>query len=311
MVNVYTPERYDERIVHLALGIEPIEANSGLRAPSSVDVRIEQFPRPVHEWRTWRPGETLSPYLRVMPRRETGRFALLYHQRSTTTIPLRLVDNLRSRLPGANPGRFGVGQGRRIVPRRVSITIPAEAAVLAAEADPATPPVPIWQRTFPLGCFPGATAALPPGATVIRGRIERDDGTGRMVPVRWARVRGANAADDDIGWAHGDDRGEFVLVIGRSDNDIVSPPDPLAVTLSVGHTDPPPTPDPADPHLATIDPFWDLPVETVTAAVDPATEPSITGRRFLPGQSVVAPVSPAGSVDVPHGREISVVVVLP
>jgi hypothetical protein len=85
----------------------------------------------------------------------------------------------------------------------------------------------------------------------------------------------------------------------------------LAVTLTVGHQDPAPAPDPADPQLATIDPFWDLPVEPVAAAVDQAAEPSITGRRFLPGWSVVAPVSPTGSLSIPHGRETSVVLVLP
>jgi hypothetical protein len=211
--NTYTPERYDERVFHLALGIEPTESASGLRAPSSVDVRIEQFPRPVDQWRNWQPGETINPYLPPMPRRHSGRFALLYHQRSTTTIAMRLVDNQRSRIPGANPGRFGIGQGRRIVPRRVSVTIATEAAVLAAEADPTVPPVPIWQRSFPLACFPGAAASIAPGSTVIRGRIERDDGTGQLTPVRWARVRATNPSDEEIGWAHGDDRGEFVLVV--------------------------------------------------------------------------------------------------
>lgn len=309
--NVYTPDRYDERVFRLALGIEPTGVVSGLRAPSSVDVRLEQFPSPVDQWRNWRPGETLTPFLPAMPRHHSGRFALLYHRRSTTTVAMRIVDNQRSVSPGGNPGRFGIGQGRRIVPRRVSVTIPTEAAVLGAEADPATPPVPIWQRSFPLACFPGASASLAPGATVIRGLVERDDGGGLLAPVRWARVRAANGSGDEIGWAHGDDRGEFVLVIGQSDNDIVAPPDPLPVTLTVGYLDPGPMPDPADPLLATIDPLWDLPVETVDASVDPASEPSITGRRFLPGQSVVAALSPAMPVDLPLGRETSVVLVVP
>ena len=309
--NVYTPDRYDERVFHLALGIEPTDAMSGLRAPSSVDVRFERFPRPVDQWRTWRPGETLTGFLPAMPRHHSGRFALLYHQRSSTTIDLRIVDNQRALRSGGGIDRFGVGQGRRIVPRRVRITIPTEAAVLNAEADPSVPPIPIWQRSFPLACFPGAAGALPSGATVIRGRVERDDGTGQMIPVHWTRVRATNAAGHEIGWAHGDDRGEFALVVEQSDNDIVAPANPLPVNLRVGYMDPAPVPDPADPTLAIVDPLWDLPIETITAAIDPTTETSITGRRFLPGQTDVTPSSPTLPTDLPHGRETSVVLVVP
>lgn len=306
--NVYTPARYDERIFHLALGIQPIDAMSGQQTSSTVDVRIEDVPTPVDQWRAWRPGDTLTAFLPKMPRHHTGRFALLYHQRSATAIDLRLVDN---RADGADSGGHGVGQGRRIVPRRVGITIPTEIDVLNADADPNLPPIPIWQRAFSPACFPGAAASLAPGATVIRGRVEQDDGSGRMVPVRWARVQATNAAGDTIGWAHGDDRGELVLVIERSENDIVAPADPLPVNLTVGYVDPPLQPDPADPTRADVDPLWDLPQETITAAVDPGTEPSITGRRFLPEHTLVAPSSPALPIQLPHGRETSVVFVVP
>lgn len=309
--NVYSPARYDERVFHLALGIEPTDALSGLRAPSSVDVRLERFPSPVDDWRSWRRGETLSAVLPAMPRHRSGRFAVLHPQRSGI-IELRLVDNLRAGAGGRVDGaRSGIGQGRRIVPRRLLFAIPTEAAVLDAEGDPAVAPIPIWQRAFDPACFPGASASLVPAATAIRGRVERDDGTGRMLPVRWARVRATNAGGDEVGWAHGDDRGEFVLVIERSENDIVAPSDPMSIDLTIGYVDPPDQPDPADPTRADVDPLWDLPIETVTAAPDPSTEPSITGRRFLPEHTIVAPLSPALPVDLRHGRQTSVVFVVP
>jgi hypothetical protein len=302
-VNVYTPARYDERVVHLALGVEPRDAISDMRLSSGVDVRIERFPQPVGEWRPWRPGETLTSALPRMPRHHSGRFAVRYDEGVPTTIDLRVVDDAQvgaRRVPGL---------GRRIVPRRARVTIADEATVLAAEADPAVPPHPLWLRSFPLWCMPGSDAHLPSRATVVRGTIVRlDAGTGALVPVRWARARARNAAGDDVGWAHGDDRGEFVLVVEQSENDIVVPADPLPVSLTVGAVLPPPQPAPADPTRAEVDPLWDLPLETLVLSPAPSTEPSLTGRDFLPGQTPLTPLDPPQPVDLPHGREISIVV---
>jgi hypothetical protein len=302
-VNVYVPARYDERVVHLALGVSPLDADSGSRLPDGVDVRIERFPRPVDQWRPWRPGETLTGALPRMPRHRSGRFALLYGEDVPTSVTFRVVDDAvlgATRVPGL---------GRRIVPRRVRVTIADEATVLAAEADPATPPHPLWQRMVPLSCFPGAAAPISSRSTVLRGRVVRLDATtGDLVPVRWARVQATDAAGDDLGWAHGDDRGEFALVVRPSPNDVVVPVDPTPATLTVGVILPPAAPDPADPTLARVDPLWDLPVETLTLAADPTTQSSLTGRRFLPGQSVLSPLSPSNPIELPHGRETSVVI---
>lgn len=311
--NLHLPARYDERRFHLALGIEPTDATSGQRLPSSVDVRIEDVPVPVDRWRAWRPGETLTPFLTPMPRHRTGRFALLHHQRRTPAalaadIDLRIVDN---RSAGFGPGASGVGQGRRIVPRRLRITVPSADAVSAADTDPDLPPVPQWQRAFAPACFPGADGPLAAGATVVRGLVRRDDGTGRMAPVRWARVRATNTAGDEVGWAHGDDRGEFVLVVEHSLNDIVVPPDPLPIDLTIGFLDPPPQPDPADPLRSTVDPLWDLPLEVLVPALDPATVLSMSGRRFLPGSAVTPPSSPSPPIAVAHGRQVSIVLTVP
>jgi hypothetical protein len=301
-MNVYTPDRYDERVVHLALGIEPRDATSDRRIDGPLDVRLEEYPAPVHLWRAWQTGETLTGFLPRLQRHRSGRFARCYHEGIPATVDVRL----------AEPGRIGAtqvaGLGRRFVPRRGRFTVASDATVLAAEADPATPPVALWLRVFPLTLFPGPGAHLPARATVLRGRVTMtvDAATGATAPVRWCRVRARNAAGADVGWAHGDDRGEFVLVAGQTETDLVVPVDPLPVTLTIGATVPPPLPDPADPLLATIDPLWDLPIESITASADPANESTITGRRFLPEHALVSPLNPPQPIDLPLGRETSV-----
>lgn len=300
-MNVYTAGRYDERAFHLALGVEPLDGVSGLRLPSGVDVRIERFPRPVGRWRPWRPGETLTAVLPPMPRHRSGRFALRYDHGATTTIDLRVVGDARI------GGTRVAGLGRRIAPRRARVTIATEDEVLDAEADPASPPHPLWRRSLPLWCLPGADAQLRSGLTVVRGRILHLV-AGSLVPVRWARVRARNAGGADVGWAHGDDRGEFVLVVEQSPADVVVPPDPLAVTLTIGAVLPPPVPDPADPVLTEVDPLWDLPLEDVVLSPTPAAEASLTGRGFLPVHSLLSPLDPPQPVDLPHGRETSITI---
>lgn len=304
-MNVYTPSRYDERVFHLALGIEPRDANADSRLLSSVDVRLERYPRPVDRWRPWRAGETLTAFLPRLHRHRSGRFVRRYDEERggfPPQVDVRIVDD-RQRGSQRDPG-----QGRGIVPRRLRFPVTAEAVVLAAEADPNLPPHPIWRRTFPISCFPGSAAALASRATVVRGTVVTDPGTGVLEPVRWARVRARNNDGDDIGWAHGDERGEFVLVLAPAPGGVVVAADPVAVRLTVGAVLPPAAPDPVEPLLAEVDPLWDLPVEVVTASPTPATEPSITGRRFLPVHTQFVPLDPPQPIAVPAGRETSVVV---
>jgi hypothetical protein len=296
-VNVHTPSRYDERITHLALGIEPRSAIAGSRLGDGVDIRWERHPRPVDRWRRWRPGDTLTAALPRLDRHPSGRFARRYDQPIATEMDVRIVDDDRN-------GSMRVsGRGRRIVPRRLRIAIADEQTVLDAEADPSTPPHDAWRRMFPVACFPGSAADLASGSTVLRGTLRHDRGDGVLVPVRWARVRAATLAGVEVGWAHGDDRGEFVLVVPAADA-VNVPADPLLVRLTVGAALPPPTPDPADPLLSAIDPLWDLPREPVVAAPDPDTEPTMNGRRFLAEHTQFSPLVPP--IALQHGRQTSV-----
>jgi hypothetical protein len=300
-VNVYTPSRYDERVIHLALGIEPRSAVVGSRLDGGVDVRWERYPRPVASWRRWYPGDTLTAALPRLDRHPSGRFARRYDQSIATEMDVRVVDD-------DHHGRIRVpGRGRRIVPRRLRITIADEQTVLDAEADPATPPHDAWRRMFPVACFAGSAADLPSGSTVLRGTLRRDRGDGTLVPVKWARVRADTVAGAEVGWAHGDDRGEFVLVVPATDG-INLAADPMLVRLTVGAALPPPTPDPADPLLHEVDPLWDLPLEPVVASPDPANEPTLNGRRFLLEHTQLSPLSPVTPIPLHHGRQTSVVI---
>ena len=103
---------------------------------------------------------------------------------------------------------------RRYVPRRVAFT-----PVLASGVPPASV---VNTRTAWL--WPGAAYALPSRSTGLRGGIRREVSPGVHAAVPWARViatrAGAGpanfATETQIGWAHGDDRGEFLLVLGNS-----------------------------------------------------------------------------------------------
>lgn len=265
MTNLFTDPRYDERIVRLAVGVEPLDAVTGARMPAPLRVLLDHPPVPLDRWRRWRPGETLDTVLSGLDRHRSGRFGQVYGPRTRLgDVVLRLVQ----------PG------GRRFVPRRVGVHVPGEGDA--------------GQRTFAVGLFPGAAAPLPSRVTVVRGLVI----TGSS-PVRWARVRAVDEAGDEVGWAHGDDRGEFVLAVAPSAAGVVLADDPLPVELTAFAMLPPPDPDPADPLRPIVDPLWDLPVEPLPGAA--------AGTAALPGQSTFGPFPH----DLPLGRETSVQIQIP
>lgn len=268
MTNLHTPSRYDERIVRLAVGVEPLDVVGGGRLPGPLRVLVEDAPVPLDRWRTWRPGETLDAVLTGLDRHPSGRYGRVYGRGIRTgAVVLRLVQ-----------------PGRRFVPRRVRIDVPAESAV--------------GQRVFDVGLHPGAAAPLPGRVTAVRGRV-----TTAGAPVRWVRVSAVDAAGDEVGWAHGDDRGEFVLVIAPSPGAVGQPDDPMPVELTVFATLPPPEPDPADPLRPEVDPLWDLPVEPL-----PGAGPGIgAGTTALVGQTAFGPVQHI----LPVGRETSIQIQIP
>jgi hypothetical protein len=256
---------WSERVTRLRLGIAARDVLGRSAAPAGLGLYLEDVPRP------WPypagPGVVLGedaglPGVRRSP---AGRFALTFPPRRAqdgSRVLLRIID-----------------RSRRYVPRRFSIPVPDEATVLAAEfahaADPALPPVP---RTFAPALFPGAAYGVAAGATVLRGMV-LDDAT--SVPVPWARVEARTAQPIDVirddgnvvpthpvlGRAHGDDRGEFLLVVGALPRDVVvsatTPMIELLVRVAAG-----PSPavfeTSASPLQSPRDPVWRLPVEIVS-----------------------------------------------
>lgn len=324
MTNVRAPERYDERIFNLALGVEPIDAHTGLRIGTKVAVWTEHLAMPPVLRRIWRPAAELVRGLRPLRAHDSGRFSAIYERREPlgTVVRLRITDR-------SNTGRGERDAKRRIVPRRAQVAI-ADIDTVAPDGIPTDPPRAIWRRSFPLACFPGAAAPIPRGATVLRGTLGRTDpdpsATG-LQPVRWARVRATDTNGIDVGWAHADDRGEFVLVVSSPVGAVTPPNDPMQIRLTVGFVDPSPASapprerdssdpsdltsnDPISPRSALVDELWDLPVEVLTLSADPALEPSLTGRRFLPEHSLVTPLDPPQPIALPLGRETSHVIQL-
>ncbi|MCC6539699.1 MAG: hypothetical protein IT162_19270 [Bryobacterales bacterium] len=146
--------------------------------------------------------------------------------------------------------------------------------------------------------FPGAAYDAVSMATGIRGRVTRAAG-GQV--VRWSRVEARLAAGGEVlARAHGDDRGEFLLLLPPtgSEAELV---DPLPLRIDVFGVAAAPAP--ATPDLPGQDPCWDLPTEAA-AALDPnnpAADDVSAGATLPAGYTATA----GRTVDVPLGTILS------
>jgi hypothetical protein len=116
--------------------------------------------------------------------------------------------------------------------------------------------------------------------------------------MRWARVEARlPGAGLLVGRAHGDDRGEFLLLIGAEASPVgdLNPPLQLEVTVRGPAVPPvPPTPD-----RPKIDPLWDLPLEQAALPGDP--DPVSAGES----QPSDYTASTMQAVALPFGRILS------
>lgn len=217
--------------VRLGLGIEPADAVTGGRIAHPLTVAVDGVPLPPTRLRRdpgaspWTPQDVLER----LPRTHACRYRLLLRPGLPPELPVRLWDD-----------------SRRHVPRRL------EAAMLNVLH---TPPAP-WGRIIRPALFPGAAYGVPAGSVGCRGTVTRGG-----VPLRWARVE-ARVDGVVVGRAHGDDRGEFLLLLGPG---AATGPDlafPIQATVTVFGPDPPPPPGPDQ----ALDPLWDLPLEVVPPA---------------------------------------------
>jgi hypothetical protein len=266
-MNSFVPDSYLENLRHLAMGFEPVDALRRTRIAHPIRIDIEHPRRRSGRREPYRhvihPGSPRP----VISRYDSCRHVLLYHPALGNQITVVLFDH-----------------ERQFVPRRMQIPIEVLARAEAAPFD---------HRLQRPVLFPGAAYDIIERSTGLRGRVTRDGN-----PMRWARVEaqvpGTGAV---VGRAHGDDRGEFLLVIASHTFGGLSDPFDLRVVIAGPGVQP--TPD--TPQQPAENRFWDLPREVVPAAGAP--DPVSSGQR-LP-TDYVEPVSSTRMVPFQLGRIIS------
>lgn len=131
---------------------------------------------------------------------------------------------------------------RQFVPRRVVVHL--------AEPPPDQPA----RRVRPVHLFPGAAWPFSAhGATGIRGRVV--DAAGR--PRRWTRVE-ARMDGEIVGIAHGDDRGEFLLLLWPRAGQLADSGTQITARLRIFTLSPTPA-----ASTWVDDPLADLPLEAI------------------------------------------------
>ncbi len=201
-----------------------------------------------------------------------GRFRLRASTRRPEQLTVRLVD-----------------PSRRYVARRLGVTLWPHLAL--------TDPLPanfitVAARTLPIWLFPGAAYPVSPGMTVIRGQVTRQG-----KPQPWARVNAVDPGGAILGRAHGDDRGEFVLLITDLNQN------PLQSSVTVRLRVRGPADAPGDPTVETIQRPSNPPAagELDNATLRGRTPPGgyLPNAAFVPPFAVEVGEELALSTDVP------------
>jgi hypothetical protein len=244
-MNQFLSSRYVEVVHRLALGIEPLDAQRGRRLSYPLQVGYDKpqagSKRP--------PIERHNSNLFVL-RYQPGVAERVLPPGSIERVDLRFFDL-------SEPFYKSENDRRRIVPRRLSIPI---LKLVDVEGQESIDRKDFTRRIRRPVFFPGAAYDFSGASTGMRGRVVRDH-----KPMRWARVRATlNGTTLIVGRAHGDDRGEFLLLLNANVLTGSAWPDKLEIEVSVSGpaTAPPPPPS------ALGDPFWDLPLETLAAPGD-------------------------------------------
>jgi len=268
-MNQFLPSRYVELIDQLAVGIEPMDALRASRLSYQLQVAHDAALR----------GLRRPP----VERHDSNLFSLRYQPGATTPLDLRFFDLAEASYKPQN-------DRRRIVPRRLRIPFLNLADVETQENNEALAAHrstrDFRRRIRRPAFFPGAAYSFDAMATGLRGRVMRGG-----KPMRWARVVATLEGEIVVvGRAHGDDRGEFLLLINSAVTTGSSTPKPLRIEVSV--FGPATAPTPASPDLPKIDPLWDLPLEILAAPG--AADPVATGEQLPdqpPPQSYTATVT--------------------
>ena len=260
----------------LALAVDCLDAVTRHRVATQVRIgrEVPQEVLPRGHDRAWPCRDLIA--------KGTGRATIMLDLHAPTAVRLRIADPRRC-----------------YVARRFDLPLWTLKEVLDAET--ADSPVPAASRLLRPWLLPGPAAAISRGTTTVRGRVVR--GTD---PVRWPRITARGPGNQAVGWAHGDERGEFVLVI--EDTGTLPPPAPTQLPVQLYLTARiPSTPDPCDPYAdLTIEP---LPRSAAPPGAGDLDNNVLRGRAtpadHVPSTTVPPPVS------VPVGQELLLAAPLP
>ncbi len=280
MANSVLDSRWAETTRQLALGVEPVDALRGVRVGHRLHVTLEAPPPGVRALR--------------LARHDSGLFVLLQGSGAAVDLVLRIFDR-DAAAQTAQTAQTAVydpqSNLRRVVPRRLRVPLPS-----AADADT----LELTRSARRPALLPGANYDAT-SAAGLRGRVLRAG-----VPERWARIEARRAGSAlTVGRAHGDDRGEFLLLLDAAAAPMSVLDAALSVELHVWLPQPPlPMPSAA---AQAADALWDLPVETLSLTGTPPD--AVADARFpLPAgwTAVAAPTV----VSVAHGAIDPALVVL-
>ncbi|TCN32769.1 hypothetical protein EV644_12437 [Kribbella orskensis] len=239
-----TDEFFEPRVWHrLALGVEPIDAVTRHPIGAAVQVGREVADRrSAHR----RPADPIDPLRRRsdLPLETSGttRFKLRHGRTVGDTALIRVDDPCRC-----------------YVPRRFSMP-------LWTVADVDIGHIGAWYRLLRPWLSPGPAYPVPGGSTGLRGRVMRAG-----VAIRWPRIVAVNNAGLVLGRAHGDERGEFLLLLNTVGTAPAPPGPTIDLELIVRASNRPrdtSAPMPAD-RIA------DLPLELVVRSPAPPGQPDL------------------------------------
>lgn len=244
-MNDFLAARYVERVYRLAVGFEPLDPLLGGRVAHAVRMEVEGGPPRV-----------------VVDRHDSCLHVLLYQPTLGAEAIVRIWE-----------------VARHYVPRRLRIPL-----LTVEQAEERQRTQKTWaHRVRRPALFPGAAYEPGAGATGLRARVLRADGS----PVRWARLEARLPAGGALlGRGSADDRGEALLLLASPPPPAPDLADPLEVRVTV--FGPAAAPVPSSPDLPSRDPFWDVPLESLAAPGDP--DPAAAGE-VLPAGYASTPAS--------------------
>jgi hypothetical protein len=160
------------------------------------------------------------------------------------------------------------------------------------DTDPSVAPIRAAARQVNPWLLPGPAYEPTPGTTGLRGTLLR--GT---TPVKWPRVRALGPANEVLGHAHGDDRGEFLLLLESTGTIPPPPPSSLPIRLAFWVLDPS-SQEPKDQRIDDQDSLRDLVIEDAVRR-DEGAPPGSVDEVALRGKAIPLAYLPAALIPRP------------